>query len=121
MKRILVVDDDTRLCDVLSELLTHDGYGVVIAHDGHAALERLRSEAIELLIVDINMPGLGGASLVHTLRTDAEWERVAGVPVIVLSALWDVVTFDLDVQAGFAKPMKYDQVQEKIRELIGPP
>lgn len=120
MKRILVVDDDERLCDVMRELLTTEGYEVAVAHDGHAALERLRNDGISLLLVDINMPGLGGASLVQVLRAEPEWHRFSRLPVIVLSALWDVVTFDLDIQAGFAKPVRHDDLLAKIRELIGP-
>lgn len=121
MKRILVVEDDARLCEILGEFLGRDGYEVVVASDGRAALERLREVPVDLIIADINMPGLGGASLVHILRTDPEWEHLAHLPVIVVSALWGVVTFDLDVQAGFTKPVRYEALQEKVRELIGPP
>jgi len=121
VKRILVVEDDTRLSDVLSEFLRREGYEIEVSHDGHAALDRLRDHAVDLIIADINMPGLGGASLVQMLRTEPEGARYADLPIIVISALWDVLTFDLKVQAGFAKPVKYDQIQAKVRELIGPP
>lgn len=121
MKRILVVEDDPRLCDLLSEFLRADGYEVVAAHDGWQALERLQADRIDLLIVDINMPGLGGASLVHMLRNEARWEAFARLPIIVVSALWGVVTFDLDIQGGFGKPVPYDEVRARVRELIGPP
>ncbi len=121
MKRVLVVDDDARLCDVLAEFLEEDGYAVAVAHDGREALVVLRAKPIDLLILDINMPELGGASLVQMLRTDPEWIQFASLPIIVLSALWDVVTFELDIQAGFAKPAKYEEIRPKILELIGPP
>ena len=121
MKRILVVDDDTRLCDVLAEFLTRDGYEAIVAYDGRAALDRLRAGGVDLVIADINMPELGGASLVTLLRKDPEWREFARLPIIVVSALWDVVTFDLDIQGGFAKPVRYDELQPRIRELIGPP
>lgn len=120
MKRILVVDDDERLCEVMRELLVQEGYDVAVAHDGNAALERLRGDGIDLLLVDINMPGLGGASLVQVLRSEPEWHRFARLPVIVMSALWDVVTFNLDIQAGFPKPVHHEDLLAKIRELIGP-
>ncbi len=121
MKRVLVADDDAGLCELLREFLARDGYGVVVAQDGRRALEELQANSIDLLIIDINMPELGGASLVQILRRDPEWERFARLPIIVVSALWDVVTFDLDVQAGFAKPVRYDDIREKIHELIGLP
>ncbi len=121
MKRVLVADDDRALCELLQDFLAQDGYEVVLAHDGLGALDLLRKDAIDLLIIDINMPELGGASLVHMLRREPEWERFASLPIIVVSALWDVVSFDLDVQGGFAKPVQYDAIREKVRELIGPP
>lgn len=121
MKRVLVADDDTGLCELLGQFLTRDGYSVVLVNDGRRALEQLRADSFDLLVIDINMPELGGASLVQILRRDPEWEAFARLPIIVVSALWDVVTFDLDVQAGFAKPVRYEEIQEKIRELIGPP
>jgi len=121
LKRILVVEDDARLCDILGDFLREEGYEVEVAYDGQLALDRLRDRAVDLLVVDINMPGLGGASLIHLLRTEPEWGRYADVPIIVVSALWDVLSFDLPIQAGFTKPIPYEEVQAKIRELIGPP
>ena len=120
MKRVMVVDDDAAICEMFSKFLERDGYDVLVAHDGRDALEQLRAHPVDLLILDINMPELGGASLVQILRRDAEWARLTTLPIIVVSALWDVVTFDLDVQAGFGKPVKYEEMREKIRELIGP-
>jgi DNA-binding response OmpR family regulator len=121
MKRILVVEDDPRLCDVMRDFLIEDGYEVKTAHDGNQALDRLRETPADLMIVDINMPGLGGASLIRLLRTQPEWRQFAGLPIIVMSALWDILSFDLEIQAGFAKPVPYEEVQAKVRELIGPP
>jgi len=117
----MVVDDDVAICEMFSKFLERDGYAVTVAHDGRTALDRLRAEVVDLLILDINMPELGGASLVQILRRDPEWARFVSLPIIVVSALWDVVTFDLDVQAGFGKPVKYEELREKIRQLIGPP
>ncbi|MBI4012150.1 MAG: response regulator [Candidatus Rokubacteria bacterium] len=121
MKRVLVVDDDAAICELFSKFLERDGYAVAVAYDGRSALERLRANSVDLLILDINMPELGGATLVELLRRDPEWARFASLPIIVVSALWDVVTFDLDVQAGFGKPVKYEDMREAIQRLIGPP
>ena len=121
MKRVLVVDDDAAICELFAKFLERDGYVVTTAYDGRSALEQLRANSVDLLILDINMPELGGATLVQLLRRDPEWARFATLPIIVVSALWDVVTFDLDVQAGFGKPVKYEDMRDTIRRLIGPP
>ena len=116
VKRILVADDEAAVREGLSDLFTRDGYAVVVAPDGLAVLERLRETGIDLLVLDINRPGLGGASLVHLLRTDPAWQPFARLPIIVVSALWGAVTFRLDIQAGFPKPIPYARLQETDRK-----
>lgn len=119
-KRILVVEDDVRLCEVFREVLAAEGYEVGVAHDGESALAALDTQGPDLLVVDINLPGLGGASLVRRLRSDPALSRWAGLPVIVVSALWDIVSFDLDIQGGFAKPVPFTELCARVRELLGP-
>lgn len=109
------------MAELLVETLAEAGYDVAFVRDGLAALDWLRGHPVDLLVVDINMPRLGGASLVQRLRTAPEWERCRGLPVVAISALWDVVTFDLDVQAGLPKPIDLAVLSAKVRELIGPP
>jgi CheY-like chemotaxis protein len=94
---------------------------VIRAADGQGVLEQLQRHEVDLLVLDINMPHLGGASLVQLLRGDPEWERFAALPIIIVSGMWDVVTFDLNVQAGFAKPIPLPDLRAKVRELIGAP
>jgi CheY-like chemotaxis protein len=119
VKRILIAEDDERVLDILAELVMADGYEVVRATDGQAVLEQLQRHEVDLLILDINMPHLGGASVVQLLRGDPAWARFAALPIIIVSGMWDVVTFDLDVQAGFPKPIPLPALRAKVRELIG--
>lgn len=75
MTRILIAEDDQRVLDILAELVVAEGYEVIRAADGHAVLEQLQRHErheVDLLILDINMPHLGGASLVQLLRRDPE-------------------------------------------------
>ncbi len=65
MKRVLVVDDDAAICELFAKFLERDGYVVTTAYDGRSALEQLRANSVDLLILDINMPELGGATLVQ--------------------------------------------------------
>lgn len=107
MKRIVVAEDDERLGELLGDVLAQDGYQTVVVRDGLAVLNRLQTESVDLLVLDINMPGLGGTSLVQLLRRDPDWERFAALPIIGVSGMWDVVTFDPDVQAGLRNPFQY--------------
>ena len=63
-EKILLVDDEIDLLDVLSEFLMDEGYRVACAHDGSEALEKLTREKFDLLLSDINMPGMKGFELI---------------------------------------------------------
>jgi CheY-like chemotaxis protein len=69
MKRILVVDDDEHLRQVLADILGQDGYVVDCAQDGADALVRLEEHRYALILSDLTMPGLDGPALYEALRT----------------------------------------------------
>lgn len=120
-KRILVAEDDRRLAEILTDALHEAGYQTVTVADGVSALARLQSEPIDLLVLDVNMPGMGGATLVHRLRSDPDLAPAYGeVPVILISGMLDVVTYDLPVQGALTKPFPIAALTAKIRDLIGP-
>ena len=80
---LLVIDDDTRLRDLLQRYLSEQGFRVTTATDAADARAKLRSLAFDLLIVDIMMPGESGLSLTRTLREQSQ------VPILLLTAMSD--------------------------------
>ncbi len=81
-KRILAVDDDPITLRALRQVLLHKGYEVLEAGDGEAALELLERESIDLIILDVALPGIGGFDVCRKIRAA---ERSAEVPVIFLT------------------------------------
>jgi DNA-binding response OmpR family regulator len=81
--RILAVDDDPTILRLLQVNLEMEGHDVVTAEDGHQALEALRAERPEVVLLDVMMPGLDGWQVCERIRADAE---VAHTPVVFLSA-----------------------------------
>jgi len=81
---LLVVDDDTRIRQLLSSFLSDNGYRVTAAGDAGEARARMRAMAFDLIILDIMMPGESGLELSHSLR-----ENNDHVPILFLSALAD--------------------------------
>ena len=80
IKKILVIDDEESITDLIDSMLTAQGYEVVIAHDGRQGLASYKNEKPDLIITDIIMPDLEGIELVRILRKiDKE------LPVIVMS------------------------------------
>ena len=66
--RILVVDDDAELCEILTEVLTRFGFEVQAAPDGQEALELLKKDGFDLVITDLDMPVIGGLTLLRKVR-----------------------------------------------------
>ena len=80
MNKILIVDDDKNLLDVLNYNLVKEGYTVVTAENGIKALELARKEKPDLIILDIMLPGLDGLELCRILRKEM------AVPILILTA-----------------------------------
>ncbi|HEV7922905.1 MAG TPA: response regulator transcription factor [Thermoanaerobaculia bacterium] len=81
MRRVLIVDDDPKVCDVLDRYLAHAGYATAQARDGTRALELARTWAPDLVVLDLMLPGVGGVEVCARLRREQN-----GVPVIMLTA-----------------------------------
>ena len=85
-QRILIVDDDRDVVDVMSRLLGMNGYKVITATDGKSALEAVRNQTIDLLLLDLMMPVMDGFETLDMLQKQAGSK---GIPVIILSAKGD--------------------------------
>src|SRR5262245_4826544 len=82
-KLILVVDDEKDLVDLIAYNLKRNGYEVITAADGNAALESAHEQVPDLIILDVMMPGIDGMEVARRLRADA---RTTSVPIVMLTA-----------------------------------
>lgn len=114
--RVLVIDDDEDVCEVLREALTDDGYAVATVPHGAAALELIRHHQPAVILLDLRMPIMDGWSFAEQYR------RVADPPasLIVLSAIKDAEESAKRVgAAGFIrKPFELDDVVAQIERCI---
>ena len=90
-KKILVVDDERRIVEILQAYLERDGYRVITAYDGRSALELARSNSPDLIILDLMLPEVSGWDVCRELRKETD------VPIIMLTARDDIT----DGQDGF--------------------
>ena len=81
--RILVVDDEPGIVDIARANLEGYGYTVIAAHDGEEALEKVKTEKPDLVVLDILMPEMDGWDVLERIESDPE---LAGIPVIMLTA-----------------------------------
>ena len=82
--RVLIVDDDRRMLDLLVELLQLEGYEIAAATDGAQALELAHSFAPDVVVSDVVMPVIGGLELCRRLKED---QRTANIPVLLISGI----------------------------------
>jgi len=76
LKEIMVVDDEAGIRNLLCDVLTDEGFKVTLAKDGKDSLNQMRNRRFDLLITDINMPGLGGIDLLKKMKKAGRKERV---------------------------------------------
>ncbi len=81
-QRVLVVDDDPTVSDVVRRYLERAGYAVTLAGDGPGALAAYSREQPDLVVLDLMLPGIDGLEVCRRLRTRAD-----GVPIVMLTAL----------------------------------
>ncbi len=116
---ILVVDDQAGQRVILDMLLTLDGYQVVSLEDGRAALEHLKGHTPRLVILDINMPFVGGIEICERMKRIG---RLSKVPVIILTAVRDEKTLTAAQLARadrvILKPLEGKDFRTMVRDLI---
>jgi len=120
MARILVIDDDEQVLDMLYESLTREGYDVLKASNGEQGLKLYREEPVDLIITDLIMPEKEGIETIIELRQD-----FPEVKIIAISGGGRIGTKDylnmakiFGVQRTFTKPVAREQLLDAIRELI---
>ena len=117
MSRILVVDDETGMRDLLRILLEKEGHEVLTAADGTAGLAQATSHELDLVISDIKMPGLDGVGLLSALR-----ERALTMPVIMVTAYAESDSAIQAMKQGafdyLTKPFKVDEIRLVIRRAL---
>jgi DNA-binding response OmpR family regulator len=92
MRRILIVDDDPKVCETLDRYLAHAGYATASAQDGAKAMEMVQTFAPDLVVLDLMLPRVGGLEVCRLLRADSS------VPIIMLTAR----TTELDKLTGLS-------------------
>ena len=115
--RILVVDDDRAMCQLLIDLLREDGYSVEAAHDGESAIEKYRTTRFDVTITDLMMPKMKGIELIQSLR-----EIDGGAQVLLITAFGSIESAVDAMRAGayhyVTKPFHNDEILIQVKRAL---
>ncbi len=116
-KKILVVDDEEKILEMLKSFLEREGFSVVLAADGNAAWDLINSEKPDLVVLDWMLPGTSGLEVCRRLR-----ELKLGVPVIMLTARAEEVDKLLGLELGaddyITKPFSLRELAARIKAVL---
>lgn len=116
MRRILMVDDEPKLVNIVRDYLVSEGFEVLTAGSGEAGLEILEKEGLDLVVLDLMMPGMSGYEVFRVIRQ--KWD----IPVIMLTARSEEVDKLLGLEMGaddyITKPFSLRELTARIRAVL---
>jgi two-component system, OmpR family, phosphate regulon response regulator OmpR len=116
VRTILIIDDDERLRGLVAEYLGGRGFTVATAEDGEKGLEALRSGAIDLVVLDVMLPGLDGFEVMREIR------KFSRVPIIMLTARGDetdrIVGLEIGADDYMPKPFNPRELSARIQAVL---
>lgn len=117
--RILIVDDDPLMCNLLTLTLHREGYETEAVYSGQDALDYLSGSGVDLILLDIMMADFNGFQVLRALRADPS---TAVIPVILLTARVDSISQKTGMDAGavdyLTKPITPDVLVSRVRDVL---
>lgn len=116
MEKILIVDDDLNICELLRLYIEKDGYRTVVANDGNEALKKFKEENPALVLLDLMLPGKDGLEVCREIRKESN------CPIIMLTAKGEVFDKVLGLELGaddyMVKPFEGKEVTARIKAVL---
>jgi two-component system phosphate regulon response regulator PhoB len=119
MKRVLIIEDEKDLAELLAFNLEKEGYAATCVNDGKLGLERAGADLPDLILLDLMLPGLLGTEVCKALRKD---QRTAHIPIIMITAKGDeidrVVGFEVGADDYIVKPFSMREVALRVKAVM---
>ncbi|MEY4469338.1 MAG: hypothetical protein RLZZ87_662, partial [Actinomycetota bacterium] len=119
--RVLVVDDNQDIRDLVVHILSADGFNVFAAVDGENALAILNSNPVNLVLLDVMMPGKSGLDVLREIRSGSN-KKIRDIPVMMITAKSSTEDIDKALELGatsyIVKPFRATTIREKVRAIL---
>ena len=116
LEKVLVVDDDPNICDVLRMYLENEGYSVILSYDGEEALVKFNALKPDIILLDVMLPTLDGWQVCREVR------KKSSVPIIMITAKGDTFDKVLGLELGaddyLTKPFYLEELKMRIQALL---
>ena len=120
MARILMVDDDEELVELVTEYLRREGFEIEAVHNGETGLQRALSSSPDLVVLDVMLPGIGGFEVLRRIR--ASDPQTARVPILMLTARGEEIDRVMGLEWGaddyLAKPHSPQELLSRVRAML---
>ncbi|WP_228721469.1 response regulator [Desulfosediminicola ganghwensis] len=114
--KILIIDDDTELCELLDEYLSDDGFEIEMVHNGEDGCRKVTEESFSLIILDVMLPDINGLEVLKIIRRNSE------IPIIMLTARGEEVDRIIGLEVGaddyLPKPFNPRELLARTRSIL---
>ncbi|MDX1386402.1 MAG: response regulator [bacterium] len=118
-KRILIVDDETELSDMVQLRLLADGYDVFIAKDGFEAMDKAEAYHPDLILLDLMMPDMNGHQVCQALRSNPETSDISIIMLTAKNQRYDKIKAkERGVRDYIVKPFEMDDLERRIENCL---
>ena len=116
LDKVLIVDDDKNICDLLRLYLEKEGYGVILSHDGDEAVAKFNALKPDLILLDIMLPGMDGWQICREIR------KKSNVPIIMITAKGETIDKVIGLELGaddyIVKPFRIRELLARVRRIL---
>jgi DNA-binding response OmpR family regulator len=116
MTKILIADDNRQITSILEEYSKKEGYEAVIAYDGLQAMDMIKSENFDIILLDVMMPKMDGFEVVREIRKESD------IPVIMITARGEdferIMGLDIGADDYIVKPFSPQEVMARVRAVL---
>jgi len=120
MKQVLIVEDERPLCQLLQHIIQSEGLAAEYAFDAREAAAKIKKSAPDLIILDVNLPGIDGLQFLSELKSSSKTVEIPVIMCTEKNLMKDIeIAHSMGATGYITKPFTHERVARKVREILG--